>query len=158
MRFPSDWLDNQTLPKASTISRYRFHIDVVRTLLIRERFLRWFDSGEQVHILLKCDSSPRGGREWLFIELFVMSNNSLEGFVETMCHLEQMRSQLETPEDVDPWHADYARNAMKVLRSAMWHCMLSPVCLGSKNLKLAPKFVAVLHSFRLITDCWRSTK
>ena len=29
---------------------------------------------------------------------------------------------------------------------------------GIKNLKLAPKFVAVLHSLRLITDCWRSTK
>ena len=89
---PHGWLAKDAhVPSPATICRYRFVLDQSYNSLVRLRFQDWIDSGVEFHIRALWDSSPRGGREWLLGELCVVKDDDLEGFVEAIEELAELR-------------------------------------------------------------------
>ena len=110
------------------------------------------EDGVVFHICCLWDSSPRGGREWLLGELYIVKDEDLETFVTAMEELAELRKQTAS-EHADP--EDREAELVRAMAKAVWHLILPPVCLGAKAMSLADKFAAVLHALRLLSSSWQ---
>lgn len=102
-----------------------------------------------------ADSSPRAGREWLFSELWLFISDLTEGFPNTRNQLADMQRQLRHG---GFWNkADVSRLTKRMMK-ASWHIVITPGCLGCKNVSLAHKFGILSHGGRLMARNWELVK
>ena len=106
-------------------------------------------------IMALADSSPRAGWEWLFAEFFLVWEHLAEQFVEARDKLVAMQKAFKDGEDYDHKLAKKCRNEMC---QAVWHIVLPPSCMGTKQMGLHHKLTLLLHMTRLNCPNWRTVK
>ena len=155
--YPQNWLSKDgCFPTPSTLCKHRFFLDQSYNLLCRQRLRDWLDCGT-IHICCLWDSSPRGGREWLLGELYIIRDQHLEAFVNAIHELQSLAGVEAADEhsDVDDLSiADRKAELAQLMHSSVWHLILPPVCLGARAMSLADKYAAALHTMRLLSDGW----
>jgi len=83
------------VPSAAGISRFRFLIDAVYMMWMRQLFQRgWSDNGGWTVYML-ADASPVGGREWFLAEAYMMHDSTLEHVFDASNGLIHSRIALE---------------------------------------------------------------
>ncbi len=152
--FPSNFLqETVVLPSPATVSRHRFTLDSAYCLLIRTRLRSWIDSGIKFIVVMLWASSPRAGREWLLGECYIIREDMLEQFVNSMYSLARHRAKARA--GMHDFDDEAAREWASRMNECVWHLIFTPVALGAKAKGLAEKFCACLHAIRLICDSWQ---
>ena len=83
-----------SVPSASTISRFRLAIDVSYARAISMYILNLLNETRPFAIYFLCDSSPRGGRDWLLSEYWLVSGPNIEKVVELQNEIIALRKLL----------------------------------------------------------------
>ena len=144
-----DWLQwDCALPSASLISSARFTLDCAFALCM-QAYWEQLLIGEPFWVYLTCDSSPRSGREWLFLQFWIVLQSDAVKFFLLMKQLIHLRTQ------PIPDLAEIARLSRQMNGLIRVHVLL-PVCVGARNLSLAAKFAAAIHSIRMECASWIS--
>jgi len=152
--WPKGWMHEEVkVPSIATLSRHRFTCVAALCKLVCQRLLDWVDNGTEFHVSLGADSSPRGGREWMFAELFIIKNEDLLSYVDCMEELEHMRMQFSDNQHPNFPH-DRARECAARMAQSLWHVVLVPMCMGAKNMALAIKYSVIIHGMRLFANNW----
>ena len=154
---PTDWLSSDAaVPAASTISKHRFTLDCAFSLLVRARLKSWITEGKSFSIVFLWDSSPRGGREWLLGEMYLVLDEDLPEFCRLIDELGEYNRAVEKGFRERDEH--FERSSAQSMFKMVWHFVLPTVCLGARAMSLADKFVAALHALRILSDCWSMCK
>ena len=114
-----------------------------------QQLLEAADIGEELVLYMLCDSSPRGGRDWLLSEVFIVSATGLERLVELQDRRLRslaLRAAAAGPaaERCDSDDADDLE-----MPGLLYHHVLAPVALGVGETAVHQKFTALLHALRL---------
>ena len=150
-------LDNAGgLPGKSLVSRYRLSMDVAFMKICRSyvaKLLSDFDLwGQDFVVYMLADSSPRGGRDWLMAEMYVITDAALL----SLCQLQGEILRLRAERELDDEEAkDELRRLSSEMHGLVWHHLLVPVALGLGETGLHQKFTALLHALRLEASSWR---
>ena len=67
------------------ISRYRLSLHVSYMLVVADFFtnlLRQADEGNDFCIYLPADASPRGGRDWLLMGMYILQESAMSAMLE----------------------------------------------------------------------------
>ena len=94
-----------------------------------------------------ADSSARAGREWLLIEYYLVFEDMVDEFLQSMREI--IRMQKDGESDVLKM-----KRLSERMRAAVWHHILIPVALGARNMGLAAKWSAIIHALRIEADGW----
>ena len=145
-----------SVPSASTISRFRLAIDVSYARAISMYIRNLLNETRPFAIYFLCDSSPRGGRDWLLSEYWLVSGPNIEKVVELQNEIIALRKLLAegSEEDVDSEIVASIAERSQELQRLMWHHVLIPVALGVGFQGVHQQFVALLHALRVEADCW----
>ena len=144
---PAQWLsDDAQLPAKSTLSKYRFILDAAHALQWREWLRNALQHGG-LKVFLLCDSSPRAGVEWIYIEVYIIKSTDVVAFSKAMREIIRLRS---LPGD----HRDKIRALSAQMEKLLIHHILIPCGLGARYCSLAHKWAALLHSVRIEAYDW----
>ena len=144
---PMHWLSDNThikTPSKTTLRKTRFHLDAGLAILTR----RWFASmmaralggSDDITCFFLVDSSPRVGREWCLMELYIIFDSQLNAFFECMDRIKLMYAN----DNVD---SILEKELMDQMRACIHHILFTPVAMGVGNAGLAVKPVCRLHAF-----------
>ncbi len=147
--YPAYWItESVNIPSQQTVSRYRFVLDAGWCLLWRQRFTRWILNGVDFAIFLLTDSSPHGGREYLFSEMFILFH--LDRLDEATRELIAMRRRGDK-------NTERIAELTAIQKECMLHHTLVPTSLGARNQNLPQKFASVIFQFRMDNESWYMT-
>ena len=104
------------------------------------------NSGVELFLFMLADISPRSGRKWLFIEMYVMSLKQFVKMGQLITELTSLRAR--------NFDGIRASEITQQMRGLVWRHICVPVCCGGRNLSLASKFCTAVHSIRLESSCW----
>ena len=145
--FPAHWLSDDTkMPSKSTLSRYRFVLDAAHAMMWREWLHNALKNGG-LKVFLLCDSSPRAGVEWIYIEVYIIKASDVVAFSKAMRAIVRLRS---LPGD----HRDEIRALSATMKKLLIYHILIPIGLGARYCSLAHKWAALLHALRIEAHDW----
>ena len=70
--------EDATMPSKTTISRDRFTLDCGLAVLWKEYWRDLFNSNIDLFVAFLADSSPRAGKEWLLMEMYILHYNPMQ--------------------------------------------------------------------------------
>ena len=147
--YPEDRMSESTkLPSKATMSRSRFHVDCMHQYLVRERLQQWLNEG-RIIAYAKADSSPRSGREFLFVEL-IFIKLTMQSMLLWPCASWRGR-RANVRQGTGDWDALSAKDEARVMRRSVFQYVMPPVCMGAnKNRFGACKFAGILFALYLL--------
>lgn len=142
--------EQASFPSKSSISRMRFVLDASYTKLRGMQFQRMLDGEEGFKVFFLSDAPNRGGREWLFAEIYWMRSEEVTTFVNAQRSILAERTK-DSPDEVA------IRNYCQAMAGAMTHFVLTPAGFGARYTSAAHKFAVTMHQFRLMFESWDYT-
>jgi hypothetical protein len=143
----SGWLQHDMkVRKKATISKSRFTVDAGYTLMCQQLLDAMLD-GPMFWLYMAADRSPRSGREWLFIHVWIVVQADALQLFRLMKELLALQAQPVLDKVA-------ITRASKAMAQLAWKHVLVSVCCGARQLSLAAQFAACIHSFRLDCSTW----
>ena len=99
-----------------------------------------------------ADASPRVGKEWLLMELYIVTRFNFKKCLDAM----DTAIGLSNVEELSDAQRAQLEKCRADMMDAMWHHILIPVSMGNGNADLGHKFVCIAHKFRITLASWES--
>ena len=152
-------------PSKTTVSYHRLSIDAAYCSLVRAHWTQLLaeaDRGQDFQIYFLCDASPRGGKDWLLCEMFVVRDADCEKLCRLQDEIVQHRGRnasewtgRDDDDDNDPTRdSAVLRRLSAEMHGCVWHHVLVPLALGLGATSLHQKIVLILHGLRLEATSW----
>ena len=110
-------------------------------------------------LCMLADSSPRGGKDWLLSEVYMVRHSDMAALVEAQDEIVELRKQLKELADIFVGRRQGLKDRIRTLsarqQGKIWHHVLPPVALGVGAASLSDKFAAITHAFRIESSSWR---
>ena len=130
------------VPSKSTISKHMFTLDCGLAVLWKQYWQELCTSNSDFFVAFLADSSPRAGKEWLLMEVYIILQADAVKLLEAMDELISLANS-----------DDKARKAelFEIMRTAIVHHVLVPTDLGAMDQRMYP--FQVPYAYRALNIC-----
>ena len=133
--------DPQTfkLPSKSEICRFRLRLDAALARTVAAYWTSALASGDFALCML-ADSSPRGGKDWLLSEVYMVRHSDMAALAEAQDEIAELRKQLKELAEIFVGRRQGLKDRIRTLsarqQGKIWHHVLPPSCARSGRSEL----------------------